>query len=831
MNLSYHAHPMNLIRQDIGYALRQLRRSPGFTAAVVLTLALGIGANSVMLGVVDTLLLSPPAGVTGADRLRRVYVTDSKAGPAPASTLSVPDYEALRDGTPSFERVAAYTRSEVPVGRGRDAHPVQASLVTAEYFTLLGVRPALGRLFSPEEARAGGARVAVLGHGYWQRRFGADSGVVGRTLRVGQGTYTVVGVAASGFTGADLRSAELWLPIYAAAPDFMDGGLTRDVSWVQVLARLRPGALSATAAAEATVAYRRGLSSADVRGRDASGRDAPATVTFGAIQEARGPEASRESRVAVWVAAVAGLVLLIACANVANLLLARALARRPELAVRMALGAGRGALARQLLVESLLLGLLGSAAAILVALWAGPAVRALVLPAGAALSVPLDWRFLLLTVGLGLLTGVLAGILPALEGGGTGVGDAIRAGSRTGGARSQRVRTALILGQVTLTAVLLVGAGLFLRSLRAVQELDLGLDLDRTLMVEADLERAGISKARLPALREAMLAQAAATPGVAHAALSQGGPFSHGAGTGVRVPGLDSVVRPSRRLGPFYFAVTPGYFEAMGTEVIAGRAFSEQDRAGAAPVAIVNRTMARLLWPGQAAIGRCFYMESDSTGTCREVVGVVEDSRRRSVLEEPQMLFYAPLAQLGEAAAHQTLYLRVADGVRPAELVGPLRQALAAAAPDLPYLDVRPLAEVVAPQLGSWRLGATMFTAFGGLALAVAALGLYSMLAYVVTQRTREIGLRMALGAREREVVGLVLRQGMVPAVGGAVLGGGLGFGAARYAAGLLYGVGPGDPAAFVAAGATLLTVTLAAALVPALRATQVDPMTALRVE
>jgi putative ABC transport system permease protein len=817
---------MNLIRQDIGYALRQLRRSPGFTAAVVLTLALGIGANSVMLGVVDTLLLSPPPGVTDADQLRRVYVAESHAGIAAASTLSVPDYEALRDGTPSFEGVAAYTRSEVTVGRGHEAHQVRASLVTGEYFELLDVRPAVGRLFSAEEAHAGGARVAVLGHGYWQRHFGADSGIVGRTLRIGQGSYTVVGVAASGFSGADLRTTELWLPIHVAATDFIDGGLTRDVSWVQVLARLRPGARAATVAAEATVAYRRGLSSAE-----APGRGGPATVTLSAIQEARGPEASRESRVAVWVTAVAVLVLLIACANVTNLLLARALARRPELAVRMALGAGRGALARQLLVESLLLGLLGAGAAILVALWAGPAVRALVLPAGAALSIPIDWQFLLLTLGLGLLTGVLAGILPALEGRGTGVGDAIRAGGRAGFAQSARVRTALIVGQVTLTTVLLVGAGLFLRSLSAVQELDLGLDLDRTLVVEADLERAGIAESRLPGLREAMLAQAAATPGVAHAALSEGGPFSHGAGTGVRVPGLDSVVRPSRRLGPYYFAVTPEYFAAMGTAVIAGRAFSERDRAGAAPVAIVNRTMARLLWPGQAAIGRCFYMESDSTGPCREVVGVVEDSRRRSVLEESQMLFYAPLAQLGTAAAHQTFYVRAADGVRPAALVGTLRQSLTAVASDLPYLDVRPLAEVVAPQLGSWRLGATMFSAFGGLALAVAALGLYSMLAYVVTQRTREIGLRMALGARQREVLALVLRQGMVPAIGGALLGGGLAFGAARYAAELLYGVGPGDPAAFVAAGATLLAVTLAAALLPALRATRVDPMTALRVE
>jgi predicted permease len=594
---------MNLIRQDIGYALRQLRRSPGFTAAVVLTLALGIGANSVMLGVVDTLLLSPPPGVTDADQLRRVYVAESHAGIAAASTLSVPDYEALRDGTPSFEGVAAYTRSEVTVGRGHEAHQVRASLVTGEYFELLDVRPAVGRLFSAEEAHAGGARVAVLGHGYWQRHFGADSGIVGRTLRIGQGSYTVVGVAASGFSGADLRRTELWLAIHVAATDFIDGGLTRDVSWVQVLARLRPGARAATAAAEATVAYRRGLSSAE-----APGRGGPATVTLSAIQEARGPEASRESRVAVWVTAVAVLVLLIACANVTNLLLARALARRPELAVRMALGAGRGALARQLLVESLLLGLLGAGAAILVALWAGPAVRALVLPAGAALSIPIDWQFLLLTLGLGLLTGVLAGILPALEGRGTGVGDAIRAGGRAGFAQSARVRTALIVGQVTLTTVLLVGAGLFLRSLSAVQELDLGLDLDRTLVVEADLERAGIAESRLPGLREAMLAQAAATPGVAHAALSEGGPFSHGAGTGVRVPGLDSVVRPSRRLGPYYFAVTPEYFAAMGTAVIAGRAFSERDRAGAAPVAIVNRTMARLLWPGQAAIGRWFYM-------------------------------------------------------------------------------------------------------------------------------------------------------------------------------------------------------------------------------
>ena len=382
-----------------------------------------------------------------------------------------------------------------------------------------------------------------------------------------------------------------------------------------------------------------------------------------------------------------------------------------------------------------------------------------------------------------------------------------------------------------LTTILLIGAGLFLRSLGAVQSLDLGLDVDRTLVVDMDLEHAGIAEATLPALRGRLLAAAAGVPGVAHAALSQGGPFGYGFGTGVRSPGLDSAVRASRQSGPFYYAVTSGYFEALGTRVLAGRGFRAGDGAKSAPVVVINATMARRLWPHASVLGRCLIVESEEQERCREIVGVVEDSRRRSVIEDPQMIFYLPLGQLDEAEAHQTLYVRAAEGLRPSSLTPVLREAIASAGGDLPYADIRPLADIVAPQLSSWRLGATMFTAFGMLALAVAALGLYSVLAYLVAHRTREIGVRIALGARQGEVFALVLRQGVPPVLAGAAAGAALALMAARYAAGLLYGVGPGDPAAYLSAGAALLVVAVLACLVPGWRAGRVDPMSALRAD
>ncbi|HYC32144.1 MAG TPA: ADOP family duplicated permease [Gemmatimonadales bacterium] len=811
--------------QSLRYAFRQLRRAPSVTAAVVLTLALGIGANSVMLTLLDTLLLSPPAGVHDAGELRRIYLTGARAGSGAISTLSVPDYEAFRADVPGLGTVAAYTGSELTVGRGRAAHPVRASLVTGEYFALLGGRVATGRLLGPGDDRESGPRVAVISHGYWERRFAGDSGIVGRLLQVGDGSYEIVGVAAEGFTGTDLRAVDIWLPIRVAGPGLIPGAMTRDVSWVQVIGRLTPATSAAAAAAQATVAWRRAVAAEGEREVGPRG-----TIVLGPIQEGTGPEGSPASRVVVWTAAIAGLMLLVACANVANLLLARALARRHELAVRIALGAARGTIARHLLAESLLLGILGAAAALLVALWGGPVVRSVVLPPGSALNPPFDWRVVLPALALGVLAGILAGLLPATQGSAAALTDALRSGGRQPGGLS-RARTLLVTAQVMLTTVLLVGAALFVRSLDAVQRLDLGLDLDRVLLVDVDLEEAGIPAARLSAIRQELLARAAAVPGVSHAALSRGGPFGHGFGTGVRVPGLDSTVRPSRRLGPFYFAVSGGYFGVMGTPLRAGRTIHPTDAAGTAPVVVVNETMARLLWPGRRAVGECLVIDVDPGGRCREVVGVVADTRRQQLLEDPLMMFYVPLAQLDEPGAHQTLYVRAADGVAPAALRGPLRESLVGVAPDLPYVSVEPLTEVVAPQLVTWRLGAAMFTAFAALALLVAAVGLYGMLAYLVAQRTREIGLRMALGANAGEVTGLVLRQGLLPVLAGALAGGVLALIGARSGADMLYGVGPTDPVAYASATAALLLILLAACVPPARRATRVSPTVALRAD
>ncbi len=818
---------LDTLGRDLRFAARQLRRSPGFTVAVVLTLALGIGANAMMLSLVDTLLFRAPAGVVDAERVVRFYLTtnDPPFGRSTSGTMSVPDYEAFSGATEAFRSVAASSRQLVTIGRGRDAERADAGYVSHEFFPLLGVHAVLGRVFGPAEDRVGGAPVAVLSYGYWQRRFGGDRQVIGRALRIGSAVFTVIGVTQHGFIGPDLDATDLWLPIHVAGPMvFSRRALLRGSIWTQVLGRLAPGVTRPGAEAAATLAYRRAVRAAT----DQNG-DTLATVQLGAIQRARGPEASRESRVAVWVAGVAAIVLLIACANVANLLLARVVARRHELALRLALGAGRGTMLRLTLVESVLLALLGAAASVLAVMWLAPPVRAIVLPIE-AVGAPVDLALLVSTPLLALAAGLLAGVVPAVHAARMGVDDALRGGGRDSGGRRAPARAALIAGQVALTTVLLVGAGLFVRSLSTVQQLDFGVDLDRTLAVDVDVEHAGLDSARLPALRERLLARALAVPGVARGAIAYGGPVGWSfASDAVRLPGRDSIpALPSG--GPYGSSVGPGIFDVFGAAMLDGRAFNDGDDASSAPVVIVNETMGRLLWPGQRAVGKCMYIGSD-TAACREVVGVVQPIHRNGLIEDPQLMFYLPLAQTDHPAGHHSLYLRSASGVPPDRLVEPLRRALAGVDPELPFVLVRPLARAVAPQLSSWRMGATMFSAFGALALIVAAVGLYSVLAYSVARRTREIGVRMALGAPAADVARLVVRQAMLPVLGGAAAGGVLALLGARAAAALLYGVRPADPVSFAVAAASLLLVALAAAYLPARRAARISPSIALRSE
>ena len=840
---------VDTLMQDLRYAVRGLLRSPGFTLAVVVTLALGIGANTTMFGVLDTLLLKPPAGVRDAGRVQRVYfrrpnmITIGGGGGANPST-SFPSYEALQ-GVRGFAGVAAFSGGGVSIGTGAEARPATIRAVTASYVPLLGGTTVLGRFFDSTEDRLDAGPVAVVSHSYWMRQMGGDPDVLHRTLAIGPFLYAIIGVASPGFTGAELDEPDVWLPIRQAVPIV---GRAEALSswnwfWVQAIVRLAPGATTASAAAEATVAVQRAVSAAPEplgagprRGPPRAGND---QVVLGPIQAARGPGMTDDARVALWVGAVALAVLLVACANVGNLLLARALRRRTELAVRAGLGAGRRALVRQVLVESLVLALVGGAAALLVALWGGAAVRAWLLQSPAPGASVLDPRVLGFTTLAALVTGLLAGVAPAWQAGRTDLSGALRSGGRDVSPTRGRLRSALLATQVALTLVLLVGAGLFVRSLRHAQTLDYGFDVDHLLLANAQQRGGNVSisrqlaaspegpvdpqSARLLRMRDKIRAN----PLVAGADALVGMPYQSVIMMSIRVSGRDTLPRLAGG-GPFMLAVTPTYFATVGTRILRGRGFTDGDVKGSLPVTVVDESFAKFAWPDRDAIGQCLFL-GDST--CIQVVGVVADVRGRSVTQAQSLNYYLDFLQQLQPPMMPLDGLVIRTRGPAAQAAAQVQHALQVSEPDLPYVRVQTLAERIAPQWRSWQLGATMLTLFGLLALVIASLGLYGVTAYGVAQRTQEIGVRIALGAGRRDVVGLAVAQALRATAIGAAIGMLLAFALGRAVAALLFGIKPLDPLSVLGGVAVLVAVAAAAAWLPARRAAGIDPMQALRTE
>src|SRR5947207_6921554 len=802
---------------DFRYALRTLARRPGLVAAAIVCLALGIGANATIFGVVDTLLFRPPPLVQNPERVVRLYFRRRLPpfGTPTSSITGYPLYTRIRESARAFDALAAYTYSQsASMGRGVDARRVRVVLASSGYFRLLGVRPALGRFYSADQDRLGGPAVVVLGYGFWRAAFQGDPGILGRQLQLGRSSYTVVGVAPERFTGVNLDNVAAWVPLTASTPELMGpGSLNRGSYFLQIIGRLGTGGREA-GEREATLAFR----AEDMY----SYGDSNAVALLGPVQHARGPEMSQNARVSLWLSAVSVIVLLVACANVANLLLARALQRQREIAVRLALGAARLRLARQLVTESVLLALAGGVAALLVSLWAGPVIRAFLLPDIPAVASAVDGRVLLFTGGVALLTGFLAGCVPALQVGRADLTPALKAGAREVRYRRSRLRSALLVGQVALTVTLIVGAGLFVRSLRNVQGQDFGFDPTHTLLATMDLRAAGYRPVEINQLNLQMLARLQVLPGVEAAAATIGHPFGWATGCSVSVPGRDSIPQ-LKSGGPYCQRVTAGYFAAMGTPVH-GRAFTPADRS--ASVAIVSETMARLLWAGEAAIGKCFYVGSDKR--CAEIVGIVPDARRFNAVEDVAMHFYVPFAP--DSSQFITALVVRARG-RPQDLVAPVRTAMRETAANLPYAAVTPLADLVAPSIRPWRLGTTMFGLFAGLALVLAAVGLYSVLSYTVGQRSHEIGIRMAMGARRGNVLGLMVGQGVKIAALGAGIGAVVALAGGRVLSSLLYGVSPRDPLVLLGAAVIPLVVAAIASYVPARRAAKVDPVVALRYE
>ncbi len=828
-----HAHEwIDELRQDVRYALRLLGRQPAFAVFVMTTLALGIGANAAMFGVVDRLLLRGPEHVRDVDRVRRIFATSNVPGIGEftTATMGYVTYLGLRGNTHGFERVAAYSASQVTIGRGGTSQRVPFAAATADFFPLLGVRPLLGRFYTAEEDRTSGAdRVTVLGYGLWRRQFAGDRAVVGKTIVVDDETFTIVGVAPEAFTGADLSPIDLWIPLSITSAKVTSGFTTSwNAQWLQVVARLRPGASDRQASADASAARRRFY--------DGKDRNDAATRLFVAPLAANNQgKASDESAVTRWLVGVAAIVLLIACANVANLLLARAVRRRREVAVRLALGAGRGRLIRLLLMESVVLAIGGGALGLLVARWTGQAVRAALLPNIEWASSPVSLRVLGVSAVLTLATGVLIGLVPAIQATNPSLTPALKAGTRQGGHQRSRMRGVLTIAQAALSVVLLIGAGLFVRSLWKVRNLDLGFQPDRVLIVGLDWQRLGTfpkgaqrdrERARRRDFYLRALDSVRMLREVEAAGLAVGTPLQTSFGVDLRVPGWDSIPK-MKGGGPYSSAVSEGYFSSVGTGLKRGRVFTRYDRAGSERVAIVSESMAETLWPHGDPLGQCLLIGDDSI-PCARIVGVVADAHRFKIREEPAMHYYVPFGQ--ESGIGGTAVL-----VRPrgdlSALVEPLRRVMRALDPDLRYVDVRPLQESIEPQVRPWKLGATVFGIFGVLALAVAAIGLYSVISYVVAQRTHEIGVRIALGARTGEIVRIIVKQGLGSALAGVAIGIALALVAGRFIERLLFDTSPRDLPVFIGVAAALLIVATIASLIPAWRVRNVDPVEALRTE
>ena len=822
------------LRRDICYAIRQLRRSPSFTVAVVVTFAIGIGANAAMFGITDRLLLRGPAHLREPEQLARFYysVQEPGRGTFTGSHLGYVAYRALKERIGPLDGVAAYSTSEATMGSGPRALEIQEGHATADFFPLLGVRPYLGRFFGVHEDRPGSAqRVVVLSYDLWRTRFASDSAAVGRTISIGDEPYVILGVAPKDFTGVEMRRVDLWIPMSVrGARIHPEWSTTWDAQWLQIVGRLAPNAHPDRAGEEATARLLAAYDGGDPGMRHARGSFRP--IGFG-----DGGGEPPEVSVARWLTGVAIVLLLIVCANIGNLLLARALRREREIAVRLALGAGAGRIVRLLLAESLLLASLGGVAGVAVADWGGQLIRIALLPDVAWGDSALDARVLGFTAAAAALCGTLVGLIPAVQASRLDLTGGLKAGIREGGGRRSRLRASLTVAQAALSAALLIGAGLFVRSLRNVDAVHHGIELDRVLIVDIHWPRLAASGAedwdrartRENAFYREALARLQRLPDVERASDAIGTPFHGGFSVGISVPGLDSIpALPGG--GPWASAVTSDHFATVGTRVLRGRPFAPHDRAGSERVMIVNETMAGRLWPGEDALGKCVNVLDEP---CARVVGVAEDARR-SALDEPRaMQYYVPLGQeTGMGGSAILIRPRCGEAARCAgRLSDVLRSELLQLNPNLGFIDIAPLERGLEWQVRPWRLGATMFGIFGAIALLVAALGLYSVIAYGVAQRSHELGVRLALGAQRRAIVWLILRQGMTAAIVGVAIGLAIARLTGPLLEPLLFRVPADDPLVFVVVAITLLAVATGATILPALRGARSDPMRALQAE
>jgi Acidobacterial duplicated orphan permease len=830
-----HTEWWDVLSRDLRYALRGLRARPGFAAAVVLTLALGIGANAAIFSVVDRLLFRPPPMLAEPARTHRVYISSTYRGEEfTNSSVQYARYVDLTKWTRSFSRTAEFTNRKLAVGVGAEAREMQVGAVSASFFGFFDAPPALGRYFSAQEdTPPDGTPVAVLSYAMWQTRYGGRSDALGSTLQIGPTVYTVIGVAPRGFVGLWPEQPPVaYVPIasYAAGVELRLKGETwwdtYHWTWASMIAQRKPDVSIAAANADLTSALKRSYAAADEKyGESRTNRDERAHdhALIASILSERGPNQSSTAKVAALVGGMALVVLLIACANVANLLFARAMRRKREIAVRVALGVSRKRLLSQLLTESVLLALLGGVVGLILAQWGGAALRAAFLPPGAESPVMTDTRTLIFAGVAVVLAGIVTGLAPAFQAGKTDLTVDLKAGQREGVIHRSRTRVALLLLQGALSVVLLVGAGLFVRSLNNVKNLRLGYEPDSVLVVDLSMRGVALDSVQALTLRRRLLERAQAIPVVEHAALNVTLPFWSTWSMGLNVPGIDSV----SRLGQFNLnSVTPDYFATMGTRIVRGRGIEAGDVAGAPGAVVVSESMAKKLWPTEDAMGKCIKVGPD-TAPCNYVVGIAEDIKNEQLSDDPGLFYYLSADQYHPERTG--LLLRIHGD--PASHVETVRRELQKLMPGASYITVTPFSEIVGRKMESWSLGATMFMVFGTLALVLATIGLYGVIAYNVVQRSHEMGVRIALGAQQGDVVWLVVRQGLLLATMGILIGGIATFAAASRVEPLLFQESARDPLVYVGVMLLMLAVAAAASFIPARRAARVDPNVALRAE
>jgi predicted permease len=815
---------MSALLDDLRHSLKSLLRSPGFTITAALTLAVGVGTTTTLTSALDTMLFRPPVAVTEPERMVRTYFqfTSTLIGTYTNSTVSYPDFTTLGKAA-SASGVAAQYAGSASLGRGAEARDVSIFAVSGSYFGLLGTRPLAGRLIVDSDDQPGnGARVLVLSERFWRARFGGDRGVIGTEIPIDDGKYTIIGITPAGFDAGGMDAPEVYAPLSTIAEGMAGGGLdyVEDQGWgfIKLLARVKPGVTTAQAGAEFTALIR--------AHRDTSFRSPLDKVRIGPIQEARGPDFSDSARLMYCLAAAAFLVLLIACANVGNLLFTRGLVRARELAIRKALGAAQWRVARQLFLEGVWLALLAGAAGILTCVWVGELLRRYVLPPAMAASFTIDLRVLLIAIATSLAAAVLASLLPALRVVRGDLASVLKEGSAGAGFRRSRFRMGLVIAQVALSVLLVAGAGLFIQSLRKALAIDIGYDRTRLIMVRADPRRAGFTGIETGAAFDAMAETALRDPAVESVALTHGEPMGWSMARTLRIAGQDSLPRMASG-GPYLQSVTGGYFGTMGLGLRRGRLFTDADRRTEPLVAVIGATMAEKLFRGTDPIGQCLMIGKSTT--CTEVIGVVDNGMRYSPREEPQAVYYVPLPPTSKATDHLTLFVRTRAGA--AGAVRPLQAALQLAAPNLPFVEARDFETVLAPRFERFDLGARLFGLFAVLALLLAGIGIYGVLAYTVRGRQHELGVRLALGAVPSRLLTMILRDGLFLALLGILAGIAGALVASRLIASMLYGVGATDPVNLLAAGGTVMIAALLAGIIPALRATRVDPVRALRGE